>query len=82
MLNVYAVKSALSPMEIGGSDGSVQILNPSCDFHKRGRNKLFDKMIRSFTKTATGGAARTRKISDKIKSSKLSWQCGKVVQYH
>lgn len=73
MLNVHAVRSALSPLEIGGSDGSVKVSNPSCDFHETGRNKLFDRMICSFTKTATGKAARTRKISDRIKSSELSW---------
>lgn len=72
MLTVHAVRSALSPLEIGGSDSSVKVSNPSCDFHERGRNELFDRMICSFIKTAAGRAARTRKISDKIKSSKLS----------
>lgn len=53
-----------------GNDCSVKILNLNYDFNERGRKKLFDKMICPFTKAATGRAARTRKISDKIKSSK------------
>lgn len=45
MLTVHAVSSALFPVEIGGSDSRIKVLNPSCEFHERGRNKLFDVMI-------------------------------------